>query len=143
MTMRPIAASLALAAALMLALPGQSRAASYVAQDIWYSTLYGGAIGGVGGLGVMLLKDEPLEHSDYVVRGVGIGILAGMVYGIYSYAATSRTAAVNEGGAVAAFDADGEARFRMPLVRPYLAKAPGGQEVQGVGLHMNLIHGRF
>ena len=140
--MRPIAVCRVLGAALLLALPGQSRAASYVAKDVWYSTLYGAAIGGVAGAGVMLLTDDPLEHSDYVVTGVGVGILGGLFYGIYSYSANAR-ASLNDGGAVAAFDADGDSHFGMPLVRPYLSKTPDGHEVAGVGMHVNLVHGRF
>jgi len=141
--MRQIAASLALGAALLMAFPGQGRAASYVAQDVWYSTLYGAAIGSVAGAGVMLVSDpdDPFENAEYIVTGAGVGILAGMFYGIYS--ASTHQAALDNGGAVAAFDADGETHFQMPLVRPYLAKSGHGGEVAGVGMHVNLVHGRF
>ncbi len=130
--MRCFAASL-LGAAFLLGLPGQSRAASYVAQDIWYSTLYGAAIGGMAGAGVMLLTDDPLDHSDYVLTGVGVGILAGLGYGIYSYSAS-------DGYALAEVEPDGTTRYQLPMPRAFVSRN-GDKET--IGVEMTLIHGRF
>lgn len=131
--MRSTAMSLALAAALLLAVPGPARAASYVAQDIWYSTLYGGAIGGLAGTGVMLLTDDPLDHTDYVVTGVGVGILGGLAYGIYSYSASNRYGLVN-------VDPAGTTRYAFPKPRPFVSRR--GEETT-VGVRVDLVRGRF
>ncbi|HKK13411.1 MAG TPA: hypothetical protein VKA14_01990 [Gammaproteobacteria bacterium] len=132
--MRGSAASIALAAALLAAVPGQSRAASYVAQDVWYSTLYGAAIGGVAGAGVMLLTDKPLDHTDYIVTGVGVGILSGLAYGIYSYSASGSY------GALANVDPSGTTHYAVPLPQPFVSRG-GGEE--SVGVRVDLISGRF
>ena len=131
--MRSPAASFALLAALLLAVPGPARAASYVAQDIWYSTLYGAAIGGVAGTGVMLLTDDPLDHTDYVVTGVGVGILTGLAYGIYSYSASSPYGLVN-------VDPAGTARYALPTPQPFVSR---DGERRSVGVKVDLIRGRF
>jgi len=131
--MRSTSVFLALAAALVLAAPGQARAASYVAQDIWYSTLYGGAIGGVAGTGVMLLTDDPLDHTDYIVTGVGVGILGGLAYGIYSYSVSNSYGLVN-------VDSAGTTHYAIPKPRPFVSRA--GEE-QSVGVRLDLVRGRF
>jgi hypothetical protein len=133
--MRSTAATLAIAAALTLAVPAPAKAASYVAQDIWYSTLYGGAIGGVAGAGVMLLKDDPLDHTDYVVTGVGVGILAGLAYGIYSYSVSGGY------GALANVDTDGATAYTVPVPQPFVTREDGGEA--SVGVKVDLIKGRF
>ncbi|HKJ87580.1 MAG TPA: hypothetical protein VKA48_03645 [Gammaproteobacteria bacterium] len=133
--MRRIAASLALGASLLLVLPTPSRAASYVAQDVWYSTLYGAAIGGVAGAGVMLLTDQPLDHTDYMVTGVGVGILSGLAYGIYSYSASSSY------GAFANVDEAGVTHYSLPMPQPYATQIDGGPAHMGVRL--DLVRGRF
>ena len=131
--MRRIAARLLLGAAVAFVLPGQARAASYVAQDVWYSTLYGAAIGGMAGTGVMLLTDDPLDHSDYIVTGVGAGILLGMAYGIYSYSAGNSYALAEVG-------ADGATHFGIPAPRAFVSRSPGRETI---GVEMTLLHGRF
>ncbi|MFP4616488.1 MAG: hypothetical protein ACOCUJ_02350 [Thiohalospira sp.] len=134
--MQRILATLVLGASLLLAYPTESKAASYVAQDVWYSTLYGAAIGGVTGTGVMLLTDDPLGNTDYIVTGVGIGIISGMVYGIYSYAISPSY------GALANVDPSGTTHYAVPMPEPYINRFGGGQEVD-VGVRMDLIRARF
>ncbi|MEF8792806.1 hypothetical protein [Thiohalorhabdus sp.] len=131
--MRSIAVSLALAAALLLAVPGTARSASYVAQDVWYSTLYGGAIGGLGGAGFMLLTEDPLDNGDYIVTGVGVGILAGLAYGIYSYSASNRYGLVN-------LDSAGTTHYAVPKPRPFVS---GRGDEATVGVRLDLVRARF
>jgi len=133
--MRGTAVSLALAAALATAAPSPARAASYVAQDVWYSTLYGAAIGGLAGTGVMLLTDDPLDHGDYILTGVGVGILSGLAYGIYSYSASA-----NRYGALANVDPSGTAHYAMPMPQPFISRQDGEQSV---GVKVDLVRGRF
>ncbi|MFA9459903.1 hypothetical protein [Thiohalorhabdus methylotrophus] len=132
--MQRIVASMVLGASLLLALPTNSKAASYVAQDVWYSTLYGAAVGGVAGTGVMLLTDDPLKHTDYVVSGVGIGILSGLFYGIYSYAATPSY------GALANVDETGATHYSVPVPQAFTTEIGGQRET---GVRVDLIRGRF
>lgn len=133
--MRRTAVWLAVAAVLSTAAPVPARAASYVAQDIWYSTMYGGAIGGVAGTGVMLLTDDPLDHTDYIYTGIGVGILAGLAYGIYSYSASDDYAAL------ANVDAAGATRYAVPMPRPFVTRDQAGEE--HLGVRVDLIRGRF
>jgi len=131
--MRRTALSSALAAALLAVFPAQSVAQSYVAQDVWYSTLYGGAIGGVAGAGVMLLTGEPLDNSEYVVTGVGAGILGGLAYGIYSYSGANNYGLVN-------VNRSGATHYAVPKPRPLISKH--GDRTT-VGLQMDVVRGRF
>jgi hypothetical protein len=133
--MRSTAASIAIAAALLVAGPSPARAASYVAQDIWYSTLYGAAIGGIAGTGVMLLSDDPMDHTDYVVTGVGVGILTGLAYGIYSYSVSG-----SRYSALANVEAGGATHYAVPMPQPFISRK-NGQE--SVGVKVDLVRGRF
>lgn len=47
-------------------------------------SLYGGIIGSVIGLAIVLLTDNPDDHLNYIPTGAGIGILAGAAYGLAS-----------------------------------------------------------
>ena len=131
--MRTTALSSVLAAAVMAAFPAPSFAQSYVAQDVWYSTLYGGAIGGVAGAGVMLLTGDPLDNSEYVVTGVGAGILGGLAYGIYSYSGANNYGLVNVRGS-------GATHYAVPKPRPFISRQG---ERATVGLKMDVVRGRF
>ncbi len=117
-----------------------ARAASYVVQDIWWSTLYGGAIGGVAGTGAMLLTDEPEDHAKFIVTGIGAGVLAGLVYGIYSYSVAYGDQ-VARNRAVANIDPNGHTRYRVPLPQAFVARQ--GLHREDVGIKIDLLHGRF
>jgi len=134
--MRSTAASIAVAAALLMAVPNPARAASYVAQDIWYSTLYGAAIGGIAGTGVMLLTDDPMDHTDYVITGVGVGILGGLAYGIYSYSVSNARY-----GAFANVTPGGTTHYTVPLPQTFVSRDARGE--QDIGVKIDLIRGRF
>lgn len=125
--------SLLLAA--LTVVPGQGRAASYVAQDVWYSTIYGGMIGAVGGAGVVLLTEKPKQNLDYIKTGAGVGILGGLVYGILSYASMSHA----RPNSLAAVGADGDASYGVPLPQPFVANRQTGE----LGARVDLVRGRF
>lgn len=128
-------AILSLLLAALTVVPGQSRAASYVAQDVWYSTIYGGMIGAVAGGGVVLLTENPRQNLDYVKTGAGVGILGGLVYGILSYASMSHA----RPNSLAAVDADGSTTYGVPMPQPFVADRETGE----LGARMNLVQGRF
>lgn len=128
-------AIISLMLAALTAVPGQSRAASYVAQDVWYSTIYGGMIGAVAGAGVVLLTEKPKKNLDYIKTGAGVGILSGLVYGILSYASMSHA----RPNTLAAVGADGETSYGVPVPQPFVANRQTGE----LGARINLVQGRF
>ena len=65
---------------------GSSSASSETLEIIFKNSLWGGAIGGVSGVAFWALQDEDKEDKffpKYVVRGMAIGLFAGMAVGIY------------------------------------------------------------
>ena len=65
---------------------GSSSASSETLEIIFKNSLWGGAIGGVSGVAFWALQDEDKEDKffpKYVVRGMAIGLFAGMAVGIF------------------------------------------------------------
>ena len=65
---------------------GSSSASSETLEIIFKNSLWGGAIGGVSGVAFWALQDEDKEDKffpKYVVRGMALGLFAGMAVGIY------------------------------------------------------------
>ena len=65
---------------------GSSSASSETLEIIFKNSLWGGAIGGVSGVAFWALQDEDKEDKffpKYVVKGMAIGLFAGMAVGIY------------------------------------------------------------
>jgi len=55
-------------------------------QIVFYNSLWGAAIGGVSGLAIWALQDEDEEDKlfpQYVVKGMALGMFAGMGVGIF------------------------------------------------------------
>ncbi len=76
-------------------------------QRVLRSTLYGGIIGAVGGLAIMLFTEKPEDHFDYLATGVGVGILSGLTYGL----------ATSTGRIAIAEVEDGKVTFNIPEIK--------------------------
>lgn len=59
-----------------------ARAANTEMGDVLVDGFYGGLIGALVGAAVMVLTDDPGDHTQYMVTGAGIGVIAGTVYGL-------------------------------------------------------------
>ena len=65
---------------------GTSSASSETLEIVFKNSIWGAAIGGVSGVAFWALQDEDKEDKffpKYVVRGMAIGLFAGMAVGIY------------------------------------------------------------
>jgi len=89
---------LAMLVATMIGLmPAKAAAADYEVANVMDDVLYGAGLGGMVGMGVMLLSDKPKDNWNYVTKGVGYGIIAGAIFGIYR---TSQSLATLEDGTI-------------------------------------------
>ncbi|MFQ5329659.1 MAG: hypothetical protein ACE5D4_06695 [Thermodesulfobacteriota bacterium] len=64
---------------------------------IFRSTVYGGAIGLVAGFAFLLFTDNPEDHYDFLSAGAGVGILAGLGYGLATSSGRIAIAEVDNG----------------------------------------------
>ena len=65
---------------------GTSSASSETLEIVFKNSIWGSAIGGVSGVAFWALQDEDKEDKffpKYVVKGMAIGLFAGMAVGIY------------------------------------------------------------
>jgi hypothetical protein len=65
---------------------GSSSASSETLEIVFKNSLWGSAIGGVSGVALWALQDEDKEDKffpKYVVKGLAIGLFAGMAVGIF------------------------------------------------------------
>ena len=65
---------------------GTSSASSETLEIVFQNSIWGAAIGGVSGVAFWALQDEDKEDKffpKYVVRGMAIGLFAGMAVGIF------------------------------------------------------------
>ena len=71
---------------LTIFLSGTNTASSETLEIVFKNSLWGSAIGGVSGVAFWALQDEDKEDKffpKYVVRGMAIGLFAGMAVGIF------------------------------------------------------------
>ena len=75
-----------LAAALVLG--GTTQGRTQPLDIILVDSLWGTAVGGIAGLSIGLLSedDEDEIFSDYMAKGMGVGALGGLLYGLFHYA---------------------------------------------------------
>jgi hypothetical protein len=54
---------------------------------IFVDSLWGTAVGGIAGLSIGLLSEDDDDEifSDYMVKGMGVGALGGLLYGLFHY----------------------------------------------------------
>ena len=71
---------------LTILISGTSSASSETLEIVFKNSIWGAAIGGVSGVAFWALQDEDKEDKffpKYVVKGMAIGLFAGMAVGIY------------------------------------------------------------
>ena len=71
---------------LAILLSGTSSASSETLEIVFKNSIWGSAIGGVSGVAFWALQDEDKEDKlfpKYVIKGMAIGLFAGMAVGIY------------------------------------------------------------
>jgi len=107
-------------------LPVQSQAADFEVQNTFEDTMYGGMLGALVGGGAMLISGSPSKHWNYIATGAGLGIIAGVIYGV---ASGSRAFAKLE---------DGQLKLGVPM--PEVALSQDGQVVS---MNTPLFESRF
>jgi len=80
-----------------------------VMQQTMRDAIYGGVVGALVGAAVLLLTDNPDDHLGYIPTGAGVGVLAGVAYGV----ATSGMMITSSAAEVE----DGKITFNMPTVK--------------------------
>ncbi|OIO54016.1 MAG: hypothetical protein COX57_13405 [Alphaproteobacteria bacterium CG_4_10_14_0_2_um_filter_63_37] len=58
-----------------------AQAADFEVKNMFEDAIYGAGIGAAVGLGLMLVQNKPTDHWNYIVKGAGIGIIGGAIYG--------------------------------------------------------------
>ena len=78
--------SIAVAAA-ALVLGGTTQGRTQPFDVIFVDSLWGTAVGGIAGLSIGLLSEDDDDEifSDYMVKGMGVGALGGLLYGLFHY----------------------------------------------------------
>lgn len=127
--MRVVLGWLTLTAILAVMAPAPARAATDTG-DVLVDGFYGGLIGALVGAGVMVLTDDPGDHTQYMVTGAGIGVIVGTLYGVSKIA---RHAMV---------DVDqGRVTWRVPRIEPMVDLGPDG--APEVSVSADLLRVRF
>ena len=80
-----------------------------VMQQTMRDAIYGGVVGALVGAAVLLLTDNPDDHLGYIPTGAGVGVLAGVAYGV----ATSGMMITSSAAEVE----DGKITFNMPTIK--------------------------
>ena len=93
-------------------------------QDAWYGGLVGGLIGGA----VLIFREDPEDHLEYIAYGVGAGVILGTVYNLAS-----------SSGALAEVE-DGKLALRLPTPQTSIVMAGDQKALQ---LSTNLVRVRF
>ncbi|MCI5222029.1 MAG: hypothetical protein D3924_05000 [Candidatus Electrothrix sp. AR4] len=79
--------SIAVLSAILL-LGGTTQGRSNTLDVIFVDSLWGTAVGGIAGLSIGLLAEDDDDEifSEYMVKGMGVGALGGLLYGLFHYA---------------------------------------------------------
>ncbi|MCI5148819.1 MAG: hypothetical protein D3916_05420 [Candidatus Electrothrix sp. MAN1_4] len=74
-----------LSAVLVLSSTTQGRTQPF--EVIFVDSLWGTAVGGIAGLSIGLLSEDDGDEifSDYMLKGMGVGALGGLLYGLFHY----------------------------------------------------------
>ncbi len=107
-----------------------SRAEDSYFREMFVDSLYGAVSGALIGGAIMVFKDKPLDHLNYMGYGAAAGVLAGASYGTYKI-----------GRALAQVD-NGKVRFAIPAIIPDFIDGTSTKQAS-VTLTTDLIHGRF
>lgn len=112
---RTTGAGLVFIAVMALCAP-TARAANAEMGDVLMDGFYGGLIGALVGAAVMVLTENPGDHTQYIVTGAGIGVIGGTAYGLSKVARH------------AMIDVDrGRVSWHLPPIEPAVSPlVPGG-----------------
>ncbi len=71
----------------VLVLGGTTQGRTQPLDVIFMDSLWGTAVGGIAGLSIGLLSEDDGDEifSDYMVKGMGVGALGGLLYGLFYY----------------------------------------------------------
>ncbi|MCI5207354.1 MAG: hypothetical protein D3910_00830 [Candidatus Electrothrix sp. ATG2] len=72
----------------VLVLGGTTQGRTQPLDIILVDSLWGTAVGGIAGLSIGLLSEDDDDEifSEYMVKGMGVGALGGLLYGLFHYA---------------------------------------------------------
>lgn len=105
-------------------------AADEVLREVFTDAFYGAAIGGLVGGALMVFKDKPADHFNYIAYGAASGVLVGTAYGL---AKSAKAFAEVENGRV---------KIAMPTIIPELVVSPSSGRT-AVAWKADLIRGTF
>ncbi len=75
--------ALVLALALSLLPAANAQADDLALKKVMRNALYGGAIGALVGTAILVFNDTPSDNLDFITKGAAVGVLGGVVYGVY------------------------------------------------------------
>lgn len=105
-------------------------AADETIKEVFTDAFYGAAIGGLIGGALMVFRDKPADHFNYIAYGAATGVLAGTAYGL---AKSARAFAEVENGRV---------KIALPTIIPELVVSPASGRTT-VAWKADLIRGTF
>lgn len=105
-------------------------AADEVLREVFTDAFYGAAIGGLVGGALMVFKNKPADHLNYIAYGAASGVLVGTAYGL---AKSAKAFAEVENGRV---------KIALPTIIPELIVSPSSGRTT-VAWKADLIRGTF
>lgn len=105
-------------------------AADEVLREVFTDAFYGAAIGGLVGGALMVFKNKPADHLNYIAYGAASGVLVGTAYGL---AKSAKAFAEVENGRV---------KIALPTIIPELVASPATGRTT-VAWKADLIRGTF
>jgi len=105
-------------------------AADDTIREVFTDAFYGAAIGGLVGGAIMVFKDKPLDHLNFIAYGAASGVLVGTAYGL---AKSARAFAEVENGRI---------KVAFPTITPELIISPVTKQTT-VAWKADLIRGSF
>lgn len=105
-------------------------AADDTIREVFTDAFYGAAIGGLIGGALLVFRDKPADHLNYISYGAAAGVLAGTAYGL----AKSARAFAEVG--------NGRIKVAFPTITPELIVSPVTKQTT-VAWKADLIRGSF
>lgn len=105
-------------------------AADDTIREVFTDAFYGAGIGALVGGALMVFKDKPADHFNYIAYGAATGVIAGTAYGL---AKSARAFAEVENGSV---------KIALPTIIPELLVSPSSGRTT-VAWKADLIRGTF
>ena len=105
-------------------------AADDTIREVFTDAFYGAAIGGLLGGALMVFKNKPADHFNYIAYGAASGVIVGTAYGL---AKSARAFAEVENGRV---------RIALPTVIPELVVSPSSGRTT-IAWRADILRGTF